>query len=291
MIDINQSWTSSILTPEGLVTSIESSEREFYNGEYSGSVIGCELSHSIFADAYLNNVSSLWMNEIGNKEIKVDLPKKQKFTKEYLPKCRDFIESTSKDDKYISNEYLIQSTDRLTYRITDFCYGAMLCSRPEINESLSTDEKAKAKAYSLKIVEIKKQLNNEPLINLENYLNNLNYAWDEGIEVVQTNQDVKELDTLLRAKWNKMVTYFKQNEKDKALQLIYVDDRPLHKELFDAAGKNMALLAYTYIDFQPQKFYKDYAIYELVTYEKGKTYAYEVVFVRDGNNIWWIHEF
>ena len=38
-IDINQSWTSSILTPEGLVTSIESSEREFYNGEYSGSVI------------------------------------------------------------------------------------------------------------------------------------------------------------------------------------------------------------------------------------------------------------
>jgi hypothetical protein len=38
-VDINQSWTSSILTPEGLVTSIESSEREFYNGEYSGSVI------------------------------------------------------------------------------------------------------------------------------------------------------------------------------------------------------------------------------------------------------------
>jgi len=62
-IDINQSWTSSILTPEGLVTSIESSEREFYNGEYSGSVIdvvnGKLQDNPLLGEAYRVSIPDL----------------------------------------------------------------------------------------------------------------------------------------------------------------------------------------------------------------------------------------
>ena len=39
LTNISQSWTSSILTKAGLVTEIESSQYEFFNGEYSGSTI------------------------------------------------------------------------------------------------------------------------------------------------------------------------------------------------------------------------------------------------------------
>ena len=39
LTNVTQSWTSSILTKAGLVTEIESSQYEFFNGEYSGSVI------------------------------------------------------------------------------------------------------------------------------------------------------------------------------------------------------------------------------------------------------------
>lgn len=39
LTNISQSWTSSILTKAGLITEIESSQYEFFNGEYSGSVI------------------------------------------------------------------------------------------------------------------------------------------------------------------------------------------------------------------------------------------------------------
>jgi hypothetical protein len=39
LTNVTQSWTSSILTKAGLVTEIESSRYEFFNGEYSGSVI------------------------------------------------------------------------------------------------------------------------------------------------------------------------------------------------------------------------------------------------------------
>jgi hypothetical protein len=38
-VNISQSYTSSILGPEGLVTFVESSEKEFYDGAYSGSNI------------------------------------------------------------------------------------------------------------------------------------------------------------------------------------------------------------------------------------------------------------
>jgi hypothetical protein len=39
LTNVTQSWTSSILTKTGLVTEIESSRYEFFNGEYSGSVV------------------------------------------------------------------------------------------------------------------------------------------------------------------------------------------------------------------------------------------------------------
>ncbi len=57
-INVSQSYTASVLGPEGLVTYIESSEYEFYNGAYSGSTIECQLSESINTTPLLNNVSS-----------------------------------------------------------------------------------------------------------------------------------------------------------------------------------------------------------------------------------------
>ena len=55
-INDNQAWTASYSTPAGLVTQVESSQYEFYNGEYSGSTITAQISHSINPDPILNNV-------------------------------------------------------------------------------------------------------------------------------------------------------------------------------------------------------------------------------------------
>ena len=52
----NQAWTASYSTPAGLVTQVESSQYEFYNGEYSGSTVTAQISHSINPDPTLNNV-------------------------------------------------------------------------------------------------------------------------------------------------------------------------------------------------------------------------------------------
>ena len=52
----NQAWTASYSTLAGLVTQVESSQYEFYNGEYSGSSTTAQISHSINPDPVLNNV-------------------------------------------------------------------------------------------------------------------------------------------------------------------------------------------------------------------------------------------
>ena len=52
----DQSWTKTYNSPLGLVTQVESSQYEFFNGEYSGSNIPAKISHSINETPLLNNV-------------------------------------------------------------------------------------------------------------------------------------------------------------------------------------------------------------------------------------------
>ena len=64
LLNISQSWSSSILTKVGLVTEIESSEYEFYNGEYSGSEVPAQLIYQLNTQPLLNNVSSSRLSTI-----------------------------------------------------------------------------------------------------------------------------------------------------------------------------------------------------------------------------------
>jgi hypothetical protein len=58
LVGPNQAWTASYNSPIGLVTQVESSQYEFYNGEYSGSVITAQISYSLNEEPLLNNVSA-----------------------------------------------------------------------------------------------------------------------------------------------------------------------------------------------------------------------------------------
>ena len=54
----DQSWTNTYNSPLGLVTQVESSQYEFFNGEYSGSNLPAKISHSINETPLLNNISA-----------------------------------------------------------------------------------------------------------------------------------------------------------------------------------------------------------------------------------------
>jgi hypothetical protein len=56
-VSISQSWSSSLNTKAGIVNQINSSEYEFYNGEYSGSSVTAQLVYESNTTPLLNNVS------------------------------------------------------------------------------------------------------------------------------------------------------------------------------------------------------------------------------------------
>lgn len=59
-----QAWSSSILTKAGLVTEIESSQYEFFNGEFSGSTLYPQLQYQLNTTPLLNNVSGSRLSAI-----------------------------------------------------------------------------------------------------------------------------------------------------------------------------------------------------------------------------------
>ena len=63
-LNISQSWNSSILTIAGLVDQTNTSEYEFFNGEYSGSEVPAQLIYNLNTDPLLNNVSSSRLSTI-----------------------------------------------------------------------------------------------------------------------------------------------------------------------------------------------------------------------------------
>jgi len=69
LTNISQSWTSSILTKAGLVTEIESSQYEFFNGEYSGSSIdviqGSLQDNPLLGSAYRISIPDLQNLNVG----------------------------------------------------------------------------------------------------------------------------------------------------------------------------------------------------------------------------------
>jgi hypothetical protein len=55
---ITQAWSSSILTKAGIVSGVNSSQYEFFNGQYSGSTLYPQLDYQLNTTPLLNNVSS-----------------------------------------------------------------------------------------------------------------------------------------------------------------------------------------------------------------------------------------
>ncbi len=69
LTNISQSWTSSILTKAGLVTEIESSEYEFYNGEYSGSSIDA-INNQLQDNPLLGAAYRVGIPDLQNLDVK-----------------------------------------------------------------------------------------------------------------------------------------------------------------------------------------------------------------------------
>ena len=114
-------------------------------------------------------------------------------------------------------------------------------------------------------------------------------VYEDSVIVNVLSKD--KIDTLLKGKWTSMITAFNRGDVNAALANIVSDSQALYKTLFNILGGQIPSIMATAKEFNLINITDKVAKYELLTSEEGKTYSYEVIFIRDTNGLWKIKEF
>ena len=102
-----------------------------------------------------------------------------------------------------------------------------------------------------------------------------------------SNDELKELDILLRAKWNSMLKALEQNDIDKAVNYFHHTASDRYRKLFKTLnpdgrkkiGKDLA-------NIQIVEVVTNTAIYEITSELKGEKSSFQLAFVKDCHGEW-----
>jgi hypothetical protein len=100
-----------------------------------------------------------------------------------------------------------------------------------------------------------------------------------------------ELDALLRAKWEAMRNSLSIGDTATALTYMSSGTRTSYEEMFNALVDQLPSIVATQTEFNLISIKENVAKFELVTIENGSTYSYEVIFIKNENDIWMIQDF
>lgn len=99
------------------------------------------------------------------------------------------------------------------------------------------------------------------------------------------------LEATLRDVWTAMVHALKMGDFTTALSYISPKSRPAYQTMFTALGNQLPIILATQKEFNLISVQERVAICKLLTVENGKTYSYEVIFIREDDGSWKIKEF
>ncbi|MBN1254146.1 MAG: hypothetical protein JXA50_02630 [Deltaproteobacteria bacterium] len=171
-------------------------------------------------------------------------------------------------------------------------------TKPKIMNELTEDEKAQVTMLSSRVEKAKKDLTKEELEQLAQQVAFLTAAWEGGVgEPVEerTEEELAELDTLLRSQWNEMRAALARNDIDKAVSYFAYENRELYRKIYTALADQLPQVAQDMGDITPVAIEHRTAKYRLIRKEvvKGKTYdiTYYVYFIRDSDGVWRIFRY
>ena len=173
-----------------------------------------------------------------------------------------------------------------------------LITKPEIMKELTEDEKAQVTMLSSRVEKGKKDLTKEDLELLEQYVASLIAKWEGEGEVPveeRTEEELAELDTLLRSQWNEMRAALARNDIDNAVSYFAYENRELYREIYMALADQLPQIAQDLGDIKLIVIEHRTAKYRLRRKEviKGKTYdiTYYVYFILDRDGVWRIFRY
>lgn len=113
------------------------------------------------------------------------------------------------------------------------------------------------------------------------------YEDSVGISVYSKSK----MDLILKNKWTSMINSLKQGNTSEALKQIASANQEAYKTMFEALKNQLSSILATATQFNMLSITENIARYKLLTNENGKTYSYEVIFVKDNDGLWKIKKF
>ncbi len=199
----------------------------------------------------------------------------------YTHQCKNFLNLHSAELKDESFEKLL-----------GYLGNARICKIERIYNKLTEEEKHRLKDVLLNIEDIKKRLSKEKREQINESIAAImptieNELWEE-----LTPEELKELDILLKGKWNDMLKALEQNDIDKAVSYFdhTVSDRyskifkTLNPDGRKKIGRDLA-------NIQIVEVVTNAAIYEITSELKGEKSSFQLAFVKDLHGEWVIRSF
>ena len=199
----------------------------------------------------------------------------------YTQQCKNFL-----------NRHSGELRDESFEKLLGYIGNAQICRIEKIYNKLNEEEKSRLKDVLSHIEDVKKGLSKEKLERINESIAAIMPAIEKELWEELSNDELKELDILLRAKWNSMLKALEQNDIDKAVNYFHHTASDRYRKLFKTLnpdgrkkiGKDLA-------NIQIVEVVTNTAIYEITSELKGEKSTFQLAFVKDSHGEWVIKSF
>ena len=199
----------------------------------------------------------------------------------YTQQCKNFLNRHSGELKDESFEKLL-----------GYIGNAQICRIEKIYNKLNEEEKSRLKDVLSHIEDVKKGLSKEKLERINESIAAIMPAIEKELWEELSNDELKELDILLRTKWNSMLEALEQNDIDKAVNYFHHTASDRYRKLFKTLNPDgMKKIGKDLANIQIVEVVTNTAIYEITSELKGEKSSFQLAFVKDSHGEWVIKSF
>jgi len=199
----------------------------------------------------------------------------------YTQQCKNFLNRHSGELKDESFEKLL-----------GYIGNAQICRIEKIYNKLNEEEKSRLKDVLSHIEDVKKGLSKEKLERINESIAAIMPAIEKELWEELSNDELKELDILLRTKWNSMLEALEQNDIDKAVNYFHHTASDRYRKLFKTLNPDgMKKIGKDLANIQIVEVVTNTAIYEITSELKGEKSTFQLAFVKDSHGEWVIKSF
>ena len=199
----------------------------------------------------------------------------------YTQQCKNFL-----------NRHSGELRDESFEKLLGYIGNAQICRIEKIYNKLNEEEKSRLKDVLSHIEDVKKGLSKEKLERINESIAAIMPAIENELWEELSNDELKELDILLRAKWNSMLKALEQNDIDKAVNYFHHTASDRYRKLFKTLNPDgMKKIGKDLANIQIVEVVTNTAIYEITSELKGEKSSFQLAFVKDSHGEWVIKSF